>query len=394
MNTPRPHNCWIFCNVIDNFGDIGVAWRLACELSARLNWHVWLWLDEFPVLNRIVPDAGQHPNIRLRRWQNGHSADLCGAPEPHTVIETFACTLPDGIRQTIRKCRPLWLNWEYLSAEDWALRSHTMSSLQNSGEAKYFWQMGFLPESGGLLREAGYPAALNNFSPSRQHAFRQNFRLPPADPRYTDCLVFGYHSLVWADWFAALRTLGRPIRFWLADRPAADSLHQSGLIPANALPDEGSRHVSGCLEWIRIPFVPQTRFDELLWSTDMLWVRGEDSFVRAQFAGKPMFWQIYPQQEQAHLPKLDAFWHTVFTHTLPDSAFQAAFTALSGELNGAAPLTPEERLQHWQTLLDNQSEWQRQATQWQRFLLAQSDAVTRLTEWMAAKGHPAGGRAA
>jgi uncharacterized repeat protein (TIGR03837 family) len=56
-----------------------------------------------------------------------------------------------------------------------------------------------------------------------------------------------------------------------------------------------------------LPFLPQSRYDELLWSCDLNFVRGEDSFVRAQWAGKPFVWHIYPQADDAHRVKLDAF---------------------------------------------------------------------------------------
>jgi hypothetical protein len=56
-----------------------------------------------------------------------------------------------------------------------------------------------------------------------------------------------------------------------------------------------------------LPFLPQVRYDELLWACDLNFVRGEDSFVRAQWAAKPFVWQIYPQAEDAHRVKLDAF---------------------------------------------------------------------------------------
>jgi uncharacterized repeat protein (TIGR03837 family) len=56
-----------------------------------------------------------------------------------------------------------------------------------------------------------------------------------------------------------------------------------------------------------VPRLPQERFDEILWLSDANFVRGEDSFVRAIWAGKPMIWNIYPQAEQAHRPKLEAF---------------------------------------------------------------------------------------
>lgn len=56
-----------------------------------------------------------------------------------------------------------------------------------------------------------------------------------------------------------------------------------------------------------IKFQPQPEFDRLLWTQDVLFVRGEDSFVRAQWAAKPFIWQIYPQAERAHWLKLNAF---------------------------------------------------------------------------------------
>jgi uncharacterized repeat protein (TIGR03837 family) len=56
-----------------------------------------------------------------------------------------------------------------------------------------------------------------------------------------------------------------------------------------------------------LPFLDQDGYDELLWCCDWNLVRGEDSLVRAQWAGKPLLWQLYPQADAAHLPKLEAF---------------------------------------------------------------------------------------
>ena len=61
------------------------------------------------------------------------------------------------------------------------------------------------------------------------------------------------------------------------------------------------------LEFHVLPFVPQAEFDALLWHNDVLFVRGEDSFVRAQWAARPFVWQIYPQLDNTHLVKLNAF---------------------------------------------------------------------------------------
>ncbi|MEO7887531.1 MAG: elongation factor P maturation arginine rhamnosyltransferase EarP, partial [Polaromonas sp.] len=39
----------IFCKVIDNFGDIGVCWRLAADLASRGH-KVRLWVDDASAL--------------------------------------------------------------------------------------------------------------------------------------------------------------------------------------------------------------------------------------------------------------------------------------------------------------------------------------------------------
>ena len=167
-STAKPFTCWLFCTVIDNFGDIGVSWRLAQELRQRLGWQVHLWLDNLAALQAIAPDAPAalpcaHQGIQLHAWQEAQHADLDNAPAPDLLIETFACTLPPDVHAIIQTHRPVWLNWEYLSAEDWAIRTHAMPSLQANGCEKYFWQMGFVPESGGLLREADYVEQMDAF---------------------------------------------------------------------------------------------------------------------------------------------------------------------------------------------------------------------------------------
>ena len=56
-----------------------------------------------------------------------------------------------------------------------------------------------------------------------------------------------------------------------------------------------------------MPALDQRDFDHLLWASDCNLVRGEDSLVRAIWAGKPFVWQIYPQDDDAHHAKLEAF---------------------------------------------------------------------------------------
>ena len=64
---------------------------------------------------------------------------------------------------------------------------------------------------------------------------------------------------------------------------------------------------AGPLRQHALPWLTQADFDRLLWAADLNFVRGEDSWVRAQWAGQPFVWQAYPQDDGAHGPKIEAF---------------------------------------------------------------------------------------
>ena len=366
MNTTPPYTCWIFCNVIDNFGDIGVSWRLARILQRELGWQVHLWTDDFPSLQALCPDLASIPNIHqgigIHAWQADHAEDTDTAPPPDIVIETFACELPDNVQTIIRRHRPLWLNWEYLSAEDSNERLHLMPSLQAGGIQKYFWFMGFSEKSGGLLRERDY-AESTGFD---REALRRQLKLP--EKNAPEWLLFGYQSDIWAKWLTMWQQAGQPITLLLAGTQIIASLKNSGLVPQNALLEDGDVYQSEHITLIKIPFVAQQDFDKLLNLADGAVIRGEDSFVRAQLAGKPFFWHIYPQEENIHLDKLHAFWDKA--HQVYPDVVATAHRLLSDELNNGEALSDNQRLQAWQTLTAHQNEWHQSAAKWRDGLFA------------------------
>jgi uncharacterized repeat protein (TIGR03837 family) len=57
----------------------------------------------------------------------------------------------------------------------------------------------------------------------------------------------------------------------------------------------------------QLPWLRHDEYDQLLCLCDLNVVRGEDSFVRAQWAGKPFLWHIYAQEDGSHALKLEAF---------------------------------------------------------------------------------------
>jgi len=277
----------IFCAVVDNYGDIGVCWRLTRQLAAEHGWSVRLWLDDLPSLERIAP-AMIAPGVEVRRWDKSFPA-----VEPaDVVIEAFACELPASYvaAMAAQAVKPVWLNLEYLSAEDWVAGCHLGQSRHPTLPlTKYFFFPGFTPDTGGLLRENGLGQGFD------AAAFWQSFGLPQPQADELRISMFGYDN-------PALESL---LGSW-----AAGARPVTCLVPQGALADRARQAVGaghGRLRLHEFAFLPQDDYDRLLWACDCNFVRGEDSFVRAQWAARPFIWHIYPQQDDAHWPKLNAF---------------------------------------------------------------------------------------
>ncbi len=149
----------IFCSVVDNYGDIGVTWRLARQLVVEHGCEVRLWVDDLRAFERMCPqidvqrDQQWQEGVEVRHWP----AEWSGAHSADVVIAAFACQLPPEYmeRMAERERPPLWMNLDYLSAEDWVVGCHRLPSVKFKGVQKYFFFPGFRPGTGGLLREAG-----------------------------------------------------------------------------------------------------------------------------------------------------------------------------------------------------------------------------------------------
>ena len=288
----------IFCHVIDNWGDLGVCWRLASNLAAR-GQRVRLWTDQPEPLDWMAPGAlaGAHPGIEVRHWPRTDPVALPPTLPPGDVlIEAFGCEIaPAWVAALLPESAPgeprrVWLNLEYLSAEPYVERCHRLASPVMSGpltgRGKWFFYPGFTSATGGLLREPGLMAQRAAFE--REPWLRgQGLPAEGDAPRVT---LFCYEP--------------KPLAELLRD-PALDGAHW--LVapgrPAAALELAWDASV----ELHALPHVAQHEFDRLLWASDLNLVRGEDSLVRALWAGQAFVWHIYPQHDDAHHLKLEAF---------------------------------------------------------------------------------------
>jgi len=303
----------LFCRVVDNYGDIGIAWRLARQLRDHAGLDVRLVVDRLDVFARIEaridPDREVQvvEGIAVAAWssiaQRGDEVDVAAV-----VVEVLGCGLPDAYLEAMVRCAaqrpPVWIDFEHLSAEPWVTGFHGLPSPHPTLPLiKHFFYPGFGGGTGGLWIEPGLDKRRCAFlaSPDAVAALWERLGVPLPEPGESRAALFAYPDAPLPELLQALADDGR----W------------SVLVPGAA-----AARAVGTARILPVPFVDQDDFDRLLWICDVDFVRGEDSFVRAQAAGRPFVWQIYGQAEDAHLTKLQAF-ETLYEAGLPAAAAQA-----------------------------------------------------------------------
>lgn len=371
MHVAARIDCDLFCRVIDNFGDAGVCWRLARALARDHGWRVRLWMDMPEALARIKPAGWNEPDIDLRHWTT-LPADL----EPaNCVIEAFACELPrsyiDAMAARVGGTR--WFNLEYLSAEDWVEGCHGLASRDPAtGLAKHFFFPGFTARTGGLLRERDLLA--------RRDAWRADAALQQAtfarlgmqpDLAALQLTLFSYESPALVSLVDALAGGDRPAQLWVPEGRALTALEQ--ICGRPLAPGEACRR--GALDICPLHFMDQDDYDALLWHADLNIVRGEDSFVRAQWAARPLLWHIYRQQDDAHIAKLDAFLDRLSAGLGPGAT--QALRTVHAAWNRDLPLPAEG----WHALFAALPALRQHAETWAASLARQSDLASQLVSF-------------
>lgn len=290
----------IFCQVIDNHGDAGVCWRLAAELAARGD-AVRLWIDDPAPLRWMAPAGAA--GVDVVHW----TADAPDLEPSDVVVEAFGCDPPPAFVARMaaatrgRGMQPAWINLEYLSAEPYVERSHGLPSPVSQGPGaglvKHFFYPGFTARTGGLLREADFAARRHAFD---RAAWRRSHGVPADAPLVASLFCYEPPALP-----QLLRHLAAQPSHLLVTTGRATAATQAALRALDTA--DADWNAAGHLQLHWLPLLPQREFDALLWSCDLNFVRGEDSLVRGLLAGVPAVWQIYPQDDDAHFAKLEAF---------------------------------------------------------------------------------------
>ncbi len=341
----------IFCRVVDNFGDIGVCWRLARQLAAGGE-AVRLVTDDASALAWMAPAGAA--GVTVLPWPGPEdAADLAAADVADVadvVIEAFGCDPPAAYVQAMAARDPVWINLEYLSAEGYVERSHSLPSPRADGLRKWFFYPGFTARTGGLLREPGLMAARAAFE--RDAWLAQQGHARRAGEQVVS--LFGYDNAMIAPLLHALAA-AQPTLLLLAPGPAQQQVQaMQATLPSG-------------LRLAQLPWLAQPQFDRLLWSCELNCVRGEDSLVRALWAGAPFLWQAYPQQDGAHAAKVQALLDVL---ALPADA-RSACEAWNG-------------LRPWPGL-PAPGPWQAASLAAREALWAQPDLVTQLRRFVAAR---------
>lgn len=362
----------IFCRVIDNFGDIGVCWRLARQLAAEHQQQVRLWVDDIASLQRIWPETTMQEHqllegVEMRIW---HAAFDASTQPADVVIEAFACDIPDTYLQTMAQLKasgqpPIWINLEYLSAEPWVTECHGMASVHPAtGLRKTFFFPGFTAPTGGLLREQNLLTQRDAFVQS-EWLSRMNIN-PVANSLVIS--LFAYENPAIDELIAAWKQSAQPIHCLVPEGKILGSINQC--IGETLVC--GDTYQSGNLTVQVIPFLTQTDYDKLLWACDINFVRGEDSFIRAQWAGKPVVWHIYVQDDDAHLVKLQAF---LAIYAAKDQALRSAITQFWVDWNEAGHTDSS-----WMALIKLLPEWQEHCATWSKTLSQTPDLAQQLLD--------------
>ena len=300
----------IFCSVVDNYGDIGVCWRLARQLSSELEQPVRLWVDDLASFQRICSGVDpalaiqQVSGVEVRHW----IAEFAAVRPADIVIEGFGVRLPDSYLAAMaeRVPRAVWINLEHLSAERWVEGCHGLPSPHPGLPlTKYFFFPGFTAATGGLLIERELAQSRDAFQSDARAAgrFWQELGIESGVDDALRVSLFCYDNAALPALVAEWSAGPRPVICVVPESKALERL--SAIVGRNIEP--GSRTVRESLTIEANPFLDVDQYDRLLWACDVNFVRGEDSFVRAQLAARPLIWQAYIQEEEAHIAKQAAF---------------------------------------------------------------------------------------
>jgi uncharacterized repeat protein (TIGR03837 family) len=268
-------------------------------------------VDDASALTWMATPA-ERATIQLIAWQETIQIEI----PADWVVESFGCELPESYiakmaRQAALGKASRWVNLEYLSAEPYAEACHLLPSpvMQGVGKGlmKTFFYPGFTHKTGGLLREPDLFERHAKFN-KVQWLKEQGIEWQGSKNKRIISL-FCYEPAALPALMNELQSSAQPTLLLVTAGRATQA------VQALQVKNDSHSISSKALRIHYLPYLTQDDYDHLLWASDFNFVRGEDSLVRAIWAGKPFVWHIYPQDDDAHHAKLEAFLDIYLAHT-------------------------------------------------------------------------------
>lgn len=358
----KTDNITLLCKVVDNYGDIGVVWRLARAISdldaadfsgagdadkssaafmagdaekasSAFKACRRLVVDDLTSFKNLVPSVDlDAPVQQVGGWTvlRSDAADECRASfletPPLVILECFACGRPDwlehmlfdeGFPHTVQI-----INLEYLTAEPYADEFHKLMSLtRKKSVQKVNFMPGFTPQTGGLILDNAFMNSLSASQTLKADAALSAgsaFKSKDADKASAAFKTAGgakaggekdgdaFTAVIFA-YERDFSTVARALDRFSRERSAAGQ----GSVLVRSAAGKSARPfadaAAGCtFRTEQLPFMTQLEWDAMLCNSDFLFIRGEDSLSRACLSGHPFVWHAYPQSEDYQLVKVQA----------------------------------------------------------------------------------------
>ena len=298
-------NIAVLCKVVDNFGDIGVVWRLCCQLSNQikkenLTSKINLIVDDLVSFNKICNSVDSNKsfqivdNINIFNWND---EKLCydefsknDGENLSVILEVFQCGRPSWMEKILfedklnRTVQIIMI--DYLTAEKYAEDFHCLQSLTRSSKVqKVNFMPGFTNKTGGLIIDSEWEQLCD---------YKNNKTL----------LCFTYDRN-WDALANACKKSNYIEKVLIAPGKGFNSLKKS--FYSYFIKDSN-------LKIEELSFMNQNKWDKMLKNCGVLFIRGEESMSRACLSGIPFVWHAYPQSDEYQLIKVRALLERMSVH--------------------------------------------------------------------------------
>jgi uncharacterized repeat protein (TIGR03837 family) len=341
-------------------------------------------IDDLVIASHIIANLDA-----TKQQQTINGIEICTWDESSkkcadVVIETFGCNLPEQYVQQMQVNKTLWINLEYLSAEPWVCDFHAKPSQHPTLPlTKHYFFPGFVDATGGLIREKDLIAQRDEFlnSTALQAKFWQGIESTGKTDLLSDTIrisLFCYPQAQIESLLTSLQNSKQHISLYL---PFNSTLTTFNTFLTDLRLNIGDVIYKKNFTIHILPFLSQDDYDRLLWACDLNFVRGEDSWIRAIWAGKPFVWQPYIQAEDTHINKLNAFLDVYTNEASPEvkNLLYKSSLAWSSQAEKQSPIQDNiPKSEVWQHLITQLPALHAYAEQRADAFISQPDLATKL----------------